>query len=152
LVWLSDCFSDSLEAYFEGIRPLAGKMPRWESKMEAKNVLLVDDDADLREMIASKLEGHGLSVTQAANGQEALDKLDGNMPAVIILDMNMPVMDGWEFAKRFYRRSEIAPIIVLTAEKRARQGALEIGTKYSLGKPVDMNRLLSLVEDLTTKH
>lgn len=118
------------------------------AKPTKKHVLLVDDDDDLRQALATNLEKHGLSVTQASNGQDALEKIDAQMPSLIILDMNMPVMDGWEFAKRFYRRQEIAPIIVLTAEKKAGQGAADIGTKYSIGKPVDMQRLLSVVDSL----
>ena len=118
------------------------------AKPTKKHVLLVDDDDDLRQALATNLEKHGLSVTQATNGQDALEKIDVQMPSLIILDMNMPVMDGWEFAKRFYRRQEIAPIIVLTAEKKAGQGAADIGTKYSIGKPVDMQRLLSVVDSL----
>lgn len=118
------------------------------AKPTKKHVLLVDDDDDLRQALATNLEKHGLSVTQASNGQDALEKIDVQMPSLIILDMNMPVMDGWEFAKRFYRRQEIAPIIVLTAEKKAGQGAADIGTKYSIGKPVDMQRLLSVVDSL----
>ena len=112
-------------------------------------ILLVDDDADLRQALATNLEKHGLTVIQAENGQEALDRVGEEMPALIILDMNMPVMDGWEFAKQFYRRQESAPIIVLTAETKAGKGAADIGTKYSIGKPVDMQRLLSLVDTLT---
>jgi urea transport system substrate-binding protein len=118
--------------------------------MFTKNVLVVDDDEDLRERIADTLQSHGLSVTQASNGQEALEIVDQMMPALIILDMNMPVMDGWEFAKQFYRRQQIAPVIVLTAEKRVNQSAADIGAKYALGKPIDTNRLLAMVDSLTS--
>lgn len=117
--------------------------------MFTKNVLIVDDDADLRELIKSTLKSRGLSVTEASNGQEALEIVDQMMPALIILDMNMPVMDGWEFAKQFYRRSQFAPIIVLTAEQKLKQSADAIGAKYALGKPIDTNRLISMVDSLT---
>jgi CheY-like chemotaxis protein len=117
--------------------------------MTSKNVMIVDDDEDLRQLIAGALTKHGCSVTQAANGQEALAIVDRDMPALIILDMVMPVMDGWEFAKRFYRDHDgSAPIIVLTAgdpEGRAH----DIGSKWSIGKPIKMDRLLSMVDGLT---
>lgn len=115
--------------------------------MDPKTVLIVDDDEDLREVIATKLQSLGLHVTQAANGQEAFEQIDRKPPSLIILDMVMPVMNGWEFAKRFYRRPEIlAPIIVMTAASNASQRAEEVGSKYSIGKPIDMQRLISLVE------
>src|SRR5207253_1368066 len=63
----------------------------------ARTVMVVDDDDDLRETITARLVSRGFSVTQAANGQEALEQIDKQMPSLIILDMKMPVMDGWEF-------------------------------------------------------
>src|SRR5262245_18107977 len=79
-------------------------------------ILLVEDDADLAEVVALVLEQAGFHVAMASNGVEALQRVQNHMPALILLDMLMPVMDGWQFAREFRSRHGAAtPIVVLTA-------------------------------------
>jgi CheY-like chemotaxis protein len=99
-------------------------------------VMLVEDDDDLRALEAAILERAGYRVVTAREGQEALDRIAQEMPAMIFLDMRMPGMDGWEFAREFRtRHNHGAPIIVVTAEKSARRRAEEITAEGFLGKP-----------------
>jgi CheY-like chemotaxis protein len=110
-------------------------------------VLIVEDDEDLREMMAQLLTLEGFQAATAANGREALDYLHHHsiVPDVILLDLMMPVMDGWEFRRRQKADPAIAPVpvIVLSALDQAR--ALNVDATAFLKKPLDFDRLLSLV-------
>jgi CheY-like chemotaxis protein len=109
-------------------------------------MLVVDDDADLRDVITIILTGAGYVVRTAANGQEALEMVARQLPALILLDMKMPVMSGWTFAEEFRSRYDrMVPIVVLTAASDARQRAEEIGAEGWLSKPFDVTELLDTV-------
>ena len=109
-------------------------------------ILVVDDDPEILAMLRDFLEGEGFAVRTAANGAEALDTLDGLAPALILLDMRMPVLDGWGFAKRFRERQLAYPIVVMTAAESARRWAEEIGATGYIAKPFDVNELLQTIE------
>jgi CheY-like chemotaxis protein len=109
-------------------------------------VLIVEDDADLREMMAQLLSLEGFKTETAANGRDALRYLElGDTPDVILLDLMMPVMDGWEFRRRQVQDPSIAsvPVVVLSALDPAR--AADLGGTAFLKKPLDFDRLLELV-------
>jgi CheY-like chemotaxis protein len=111
-----------------------------------ESILVVEDDLQALEALTDLLETSGYSVDRAQNGREALDVLGSGErpPCLILLDLSMPVMDGWEFLR--YQRSQptIAsiPVIVITALV----SAVPAGTKGLVTKPINVNRLLSLVE------
>jgi CheY-like chemotaxis protein len=109
-------------------------------------VLIVEDDEDLREMMAQLLTLEGYQTTTVANGREALEYLhDAEKPHLILLDLMMPVMDGWEFRRQQQADPALAPVpvIVLSALDQARASNLE--AEAFLKKPLDFDRLLSLV-------
>lgn len=97
-------------------------------------------------MLRDFLEGEGLSVRTASNGAEALDALDELVPSIILLDMRMPVLDGWGFAERLRARQLTYPIVVMTAAESARRWAEEIGANGYIAKPFDVNELLQTIE------
>jgi CheY-like chemotaxis protein len=112
-----------------------------------KWVLVVDDDPDLRELMKLLLEGAGYGVETASGGKEALERVSLRLPSVVLLDMKMPGMNGWQFAeelRRVYERR--VPIVVVTAAENARKTAAEIGAEGYLGKPFELDDVLSLVE------
>ncbi len=110
------------------------------------NVLVVEDDASLRELLALILEGEGLEVDTAANGKEALERISARVPALILLDMSMPVMDGWQFCRELDRRSGPRPrIVVITASTDPAKRADEVHADGWLPKPFDRERLLSMI-------
>jgi DNA-binding response OmpR family regulator len=112
-------------------------------------VLVVDDDEDLREMVRAALERAGYEVSTAANGLDALSEVARRTPAVILLDMRMPVQDGWEFARTFRARHDrSAPILVMTAATDARRRAAEIDAEGWLAKPFTIAELLAAVKKL----
>ncbi|HEX2923027.1 MAG TPA: response regulator [Chloroflexota bacterium] len=110
-------------------------------------ILAVDDEENILELIQAALEGDGHQVTGAANGLEALKSVAASMPELILLDLRMPVMDGWEFASRFRARyGRDVPILVLTADRDAAASASRIDADGCLAKPFDLMELLRLVD------
>jgi DNA-binding response OmpR family regulator len=97
-------------------------------------------------MLSDFLESEGLDVRTAANGAEALDCLNEFAPALILLDMRMPVLDGWGFAEQLRARRLGYPIVVMTAAESARTWAEEIGATSYIAKPFDVNELLQTIE------
>lgn len=113
---------------------------------QRRAVLVVEDDVDLLGMVQLILEGGGYRVVTAGEGGEALDKIAQEMPGLILLDMKMPGMDGWEFGRLYRARYDRqAPIVVLTAAEDARRRAEEIGAEDYLGKPFELDDLLAKV-------
>lgn len=114
--------------------------------MTARGVLVVEDDADLLTLLEIVLADAGYRVRTAADGRAALDRVAEEMPGVILLDMRMPVMNGWEFAREFRARYATGcPIVVITAAENARARAEEIGADGWLAKPFDLDDVLRSV-------
>ena len=112
----------------------------------SRPILVVDDDPEILAMLRDFLEGEGLTVRTAENGAEALEALEELAPALILLDMRMPVLDGWGFAEKFRERQLGYPIVVMTAAESARRWAEEIGATAYIAKPFDVNELLQTIE------
>lgn len=107
---------------------------------------MVDDDPDMAEVMVLTLGSAGYLARTAANGLEALRASAARMPALILLDMRMPVMNGWEFAREFRRRHGPAvPIIVVTAAEHSEIRAREIAAQDVLRKPFEVDDLLEKV-------
>jgi CheY-like chemotaxis protein len=109
-------------------------------------ILVVDDDPEILAMLRDFLEGEGMTVRTAENGAEALEALEELAPALILLDMRMPVLDGWGFAEQCRERQLGYPIVVMTAAESARRWAEEIGATAYIAKPFDVNELLQTIE------
>lgn len=110
-------------------------------------VLVVDDDMGMQLTFAGILEDAGYEVAVAGDGIEALTKLTDVRPAVVVLDLAMPRMDGFAFAAELERRGlrEGLPIVVLTVNGRAPEQAARIGADGYLTKPFALARLLAEV-------
>jgi CheY-like chemotaxis protein len=116
--------------------------------MTSPVVLIIDDDPDLLELEAEALTRKGYRVSTAAHGGEALQRIAETEPQLILLDMRMPVMDGWEFARAFRERyGRRIPIVVVTAAEDSKLRADEVGAEAHLGKPFDLDDLYAVVED-----
>lgn len=113
---------------------------------DQRPILVVDDDEIILSTLALFLADEGYAVVAASNGKEALEHAERQHPRLILLDMKMPVMDGWAFAVAYRGRpGPHAPIIVMTAARDARSRAAEIAADGFLAKPFDLDRLLDLV-------
>ena len=116
------------------------------------DVLVVDDDAAITEMVSEALALEGIPHRIAANGAEALTQVVEQRPCVILLDINMPVMDGVQFCATLAQtpgRDEIA-IIVMTAARDVARFREACGAQDALGKPFHLDELYTLVERYLT--
>lgn len=112
----------------------------------AGTVLVVDDDQDLLDLVSFVLEDAGYEVATATDGRLGLAAVAVAMPGLILLDMKMPVMNGWQFAEAFRAAYDQAtPIVVLTAADDAKRRAEEIGAVGWIGKPFDLDELIAAV-------
>lgn len=109
-------------------------------------ILVVDDDPSILETVRSILESEGHPVITATNGNEALECLERATPGLMLLDMRMPVLDGWGVAAALRDSSHRVPIVVMTAAENASRWAAEIQAEGFLAKPFDLNQLLDTVE------
>jgi CheY-like chemotaxis protein len=109
-------------------------------------ILIVDDDPAIRATISEVLGDEGYTVTTATNGAEGLDAVAGTLPALVLLDRRMPVLDGWGFARTLKERGVSLPIVVMTAAQDARRWSQEIGAASVLAKPFELDELLQVVE------
>jgi two-component system, chemotaxis family, chemotaxis protein CheY len=117
-----------------------------------KPVLIIDDDEAILGTLELALSWEGYPVLKASDGAAALDLVQRQSPGLILLDMKMPVMDGWAFARAYEQEpGPRAPIVVVTAARDAAQRAAEIGAEGYLAKPFDMDDLLDMVARFLAK-
>lgn len=109
------------------------------SKSEKPCVLLVDDYPDAREMYTEYLEYSGFTVVPAGNGMEALQRAIDSAPDIILMDLSLPVMDGWEATRRLKadKRTASIPVVALTGHALAgiSEGAKKAGCDAFVTKP-----------------
>ncbi len=120
--------------------------------MTAKpTVMIVDDDEDIREIVGEILGDASYDVVAARNGREALDQLASTTPQLILLDLNMPVMDGIAFrhAQRADARFAKIPTVVMSAIHQMQQRIADLGFEHAMAKPVDLKELLRVVARFT---
>jgi CheY-like chemotaxis protein len=109
--------------------------------------LIVDDDPDIREVIADVLVDEGWDVETAADGKEALQRVQAQPPDLILLDYQMPRWDGPRFVAAYHQLpAPHAPIVLITAAVSAPQRAAEVGADAYLGKPFEVEALVTMVE------
>lgn len=110
-------------------------------------ILVVDDDPDILEALIEILAAEGFDVLAARHGQEALAQFSTRPPDLVLLDLMMPVMDGWEFASHMRKNPDWAdvPILVLSADRNVGMKAREIGAIGYLSKPFELSSLLEVV-------
>jgi two-component system response regulator MprA len=109
-------------------------------------VLVVDDDPAIRATVRAALELDGYVVAEASDGAAGLAALRNEEPCLVLLDMRMPTMDGWEFSRRYRAQDGRAAVVVMTAAESALRWCEEIGGDGCLPKPFDLDELYGLVE------
>jgi excisionase family DNA binding protein len=134
-----------LEAFLAGPRT-----PPRGARAAAPTVLVVDDDPGLREFIRANLEAEGYSVREAGSASEGLAALDEGAPDLILLDVMMPRMDGWEMLRRVQERHGVAAIqVIMYSGKLEEAGKVEEhGAQAFIGKPFDPAKLLDATRQL----
>lgn len=117
---------------------------------DARPVLIVDDDVSVRRTIARFFVGEGFAVVEADNGQDALTYLRGGGDArVIVLDLRMPVMDGWTFRREQRLDPRLAQIPVIVLSGADAEGFPELDAMAAFEKPVSLLQIVDLVKRLS---
>lgn len=115
-------------------------------------ILVVDDYADTRRVVRWMLERQGYKVVEAEDGAQAVEMAARERPALILMDLSMPLTDGFEAADSIHQKQglEGVPVIAMTAHDRLqfRDRAEQTGFDYYITKPIDFQRLMVLVEKL----
>jgi DNA-binding response OmpR family regulator len=122
------------------------------SDVDRKRVLVIDDDMPLRGMLAAALRQHGFQVLLAGDGAEGQRALSIHHPDVILLDLAMPNVNGWDFLQRLQETGHLGkvPIIVVSAHLRVEpQAVLRMGVSAILPKPFNLSELIELIEHLS---
>ena len=114
------------------------------------DILIIDDDPAVLAVVADILRDEGYHVRTATNGKEGLVAIEQQRPSLILLDMRMPVLDGWGVARALRERGLDVPVVVMTAAQDARRWAQEVGAVQSLAKPFDLTELLDVVTLIVT--
>ena len=119
--------------------------------VDRKRVLVIDDDLPLRGMLAAALRQHGFQVLLAGDGAEGQRALTIHNPDLILLDLAMPDVNGWDFLQRLQETGHLGrvPIIVVSAHVRVEpQALLQMGVSAILPKPFNLPDLLDVIEHL----
>jgi excisionase family DNA binding protein len=113
-------------------------------------VLVVDDDARLREFMRVNLELEGYTVREAASGEEALQALEDQAPQLVLLDVVMPGIDGWQMLQRMQERHGSIPVIMFSGQVEAdsAEDATKRGANGFIGKPFDPQQLIERAKQL----
>lgn len=111
------------------------------------HVLLVDDDPDIRDSLSDLLALYGYTTAQAADGARALAMMNEKRPCLVVLDLMMPVMDGFQLLERMRADGELAetPVVVISAGRLDEARKLEVAAV--LQKPLDIDRLMNHIRD-----
>jgi two-component system response regulator ResD len=118
--------------------------------MDIQNVLIVDDEEPLRSLVRLYLEQEGFQVDEAVDGKEALQKINANQYNLVVLDLMMPVLDGWEVCRLVRKNKKDLPIIMLTAKTEVEDKLVgfDIGADDYMGKPFDPRELVARIHAL----
>ncbi|HEY2090847.1 MAG TPA: response regulator [Thermoanaerobaculia bacterium] len=120
--------------------------------VDKKRVLVIDDDLPLRGMLAAALRQHGFQVLLAGDGAEGQRALNIHNPDVILLDLAMPDVNGWDFLQRLQETGHLGrvPIIVVSAHLHVDpQAILKMGVKAILPKPFNLPELIDVIEHIS---
>jgi two-component system chemotaxis response regulator CheY len=111
----------------------------------APRVLIVEDDNSIREMVALALQDAGYDVVDARDGEVAFELLKGAPADILLVDLRMPLMDGFEFMRRYHAGGGRAPIIVLSASRDVDLTRHSVSAAAIVEKPFDLNDLIATV-------
>ena len=133
---------DDLDSFLESSGPTAGEGPL---------VLIVDDDEQVREYVRVNLEAEGYSVREAGNAEEGLLAVEESQPDLVLLDVMMPQVDGWQMLQQLQERhGEAVPVVMFSgkADAATADEVAERGARGFIGKPFDPGQLIEKTKQL----
>ena len=113
-----------------------------------EKVLIVDDDASVRESLRKVLADAGYEVALAADSREAVEQFEGGRVALLVLDIGLPVRNGWDAFERITNEAPVLPIIVITGQANQHDMTVAAGVGALMEKPLDVNQLLNTMQEL----
>ena len=113
-----------------------------------KNILIVDDDAPIRQALRKVLKAEGYEVMLAADGQEGLDQFDSKHIDLLLLDLTLPAKSGWDLFERFSSTNPLLPIVIITGRHNQYKLAAAAGVSALMEKPLDVPLLLQTIAAL----
>jgi len=116
----------------------------------AKKILIVDDSETIRQSVASALEAAGFQVVQARDGLEGIERINSEKPAMVILDVNMPRLNGLDMLERLDLKSMNLPVLLLTTEVQPSMiaRAKQAGARGWMVKPVKLDQLVEAIKKI----
>lgn len=129
-----------------GDEPSPGRQPA--ATGERGPILVVEDNQALLDAVCEALQDDSYPVVSAGDGATALQMIADHHPSLILLDMRLPVMNGWDVARELKARGITVPIIIMTAAQDAAAWAAEVGATGYLAKPFELDALLDMVEQV----
>lgn len=112
-------------------------------------ILVVEDDEPIRTILAEALRDEGYTVHTARNGQQALDAVRSTTFAVLLIDLQMPVMDGWKLVRTLREQGCLIPVVIMTASRDAAKLKHELTVAAYVDKPFDLERLFAILARVT---
>ena len=113
-----------------------------------KCILLVDDDRQIRESLRKVLQAEGYKVLLAADGREAVEEIHGALIDLVLLDLNLPFISGWDTFGRFTSFNPFIPIVIITGRQNQHELAVAAGISALMEKPLDVPQLLLTISEL----
>jgi CheY-like chemotaxis protein len=150
--------ASAILSYQSGLRPYRAIPERGRAssteKTRKRSVLIVDDDATITSVLEFLLADSGYEVRSAGDGRVALQLSEEWHPDLILLDLMMPVMNGWEVMTRLRANPEMRhiPVLILSADQNVARKAMDLGAEGYIAKPFDVDDLLSRVASLLKSH
>lgn len=114
-------------------------------------VLVVDDDLSVRESMSRVLQDAGYEVVLAADGQEAVEQFDSQKIDLLLLDLGLPIKNGWDIFEQITRENPLLPIIIITGQSEQYEAAVAAGVGALMEKPLDALQLLHTIRELLTE-
>jgi DNA-binding response OmpR family regulator len=117
----------------------------------SKRILVVDDETSIREALSKVLQAEDYKVVTAENGQEAIEKIKSEKIDLLLLDLGLPVKDGWDIVIWLAEVNALLPVIIITGRWNQRELAEKMGADALMDKPLDVPHLLQTIRDLTNE-
>lgn len=113
-----------------------------------KKILIVEDDISIRELLVEILEDQGYQVSSSVNGSEGIKAIESSLPDLILMDVMMPVMDGYQFRKELMLNPEWShiPIVAMSAQEQTRKKLVDHGITNFINKPFELDHLIETVK------
>lgn len=139
------------EATFASLPLPAAAPPPQAGKTIHNHILIADDDILVRGSLAAVLECEGFVVDEASDGTEAISRATAHAPDLVLLDLNMPKMDGWMAFTKLDRVRPLVPVIIITARPHQYNEAVRLGVDAFMEKPLNIPILLRAIKNLTNE-